>query len=270
MKSSPVIESLQNRQIKELAALGTKKGRRKTGRFIAEGVRLAAEALKSESVTVHRLVILADLAEEPALKNLIAGCDGKNIPVLPVTREIMNKISQVETSQGVLAEVSRPAAHSIDDADFNGITILAHGIQDPRNMGLLIRTAEAAGVSAFFAPPGSTDPFHPTAVQTSMGAVFHHNIISDADSAAAIDAARRNGAVVVGATPRGGTPIERWQIPSKFMLALGNEAAGLDDGIGKKLDESITLPMWGHTESLNVAVSAGIILYLAKINKGNK
>jgi RNA methyltransferase, TrmH family len=267
MKNGTIIESIQNQQIKELAALSDRKTRRSAGRFIAEGVRLVREALNSGSVSVHRLVAQTNLADDPAIEPLLAEGAKKKIPVILTTREIINKITRMETCQGILAEVSRTTSNSIADADFDGITLLAHGVQDPRNMGLLIRTAEAAGVVSFFAPHGSTDPFHPTAVQTSMGAVFHHNIFSDVASAEAIEAARSNGASVIGTSPHEGTPIAKWlkEAPARFMLVVGNEGAGLDKDIENNLDLKIALPMWGRTESLNVAVSAGIVLYLARL-----
>ena len=133
--------------------------------------------------------------------------------------------------------------------------------------GLLIRTAEAAGAGALFVPAGATDPFHPTVVQASMGAVFHLNIISNTDSAEVIAAARDKGIEIIGTSVGNSVSVEDWleSDPSDFLIVLGNEGSGLEHEIVQLMDRNITLPMWGNTESLNVAVSAGIILYLARI-----
>ena len=134
-------------------------------------------------------------------------------------------------------------------------------------MGLLVRTAEAAGVTAFFAPTGATDPFHPTALHTSMGAALHHPIVREVDSIDVIEAAKRRGVPVFGTAARNGIPVEKWleSAPARFLLVLGNEGAGLEEELAGRLDENITLPMWGRTESLNVAVAAGALLYLARL-----
>jgi len=266
-----VIESTQNSRIKALAALCSKKGRQAAGRFTVEGVRLVRDAMFADSVSLHSLAVLDSRAEDKPVAHLVAACKERRIPILLVTDKVMKKISRMETPQGVVAEISLKSKLTPADADFKGMSILAHDIQDPRNMGLLLRTAEAAGVKAFFTSARATDPFHPTVIQTSMGAVFHQHIIADADSAEVIDLAKKNGASIVGAVVRNGIPAEQWLItaPRRFLLVLGNEGAGLDPKIASRIQQNITLPMWGKTESLNVAVAAGVFLYLARLAGGN-
>ncbi|HOO55245.1 MAG TPA: RNA methyltransferase [bacterium] len=260
------IESPQNKTIKSFVELNSRKGRKQTGHFLADGIRIVREALNAKNSYVHNILISEELETSDSIRKIVDLCIQKRIRIYYVPRQLMKKVSRSETTQGVVAEVSMKKELSISDADFSGLSILAHGIQDPRNMGLLIRTAEAAGVSAFFAPPGSTDPFNPTAVQTSMGAVFHHPIIAGEDSSLVIETAREEGAQIVGTSVSGGLPVTQWMEnpPEKLMLVMGNEGTGLDYEITKQLDLMITLPMWGKTESLNVAVSSGIILYLAR------
>jgi RNA methyltransferase, TrmH family len=267
MAEGDIIESSQNKRIKELAALSAKKTRRATGHFVVEGVRLVREAIFADSVTVHRVAVQANRTEDKPVLHIISVCTERKIPIIYVTEAVMAKISRMDTSQGVLAELSLNSRLSLADADFSGITLLAHGIQDPRNMGLLLRTAEAAGVTTFFASSRATDPFNQTTLQTSMGAVFHLKIITDADSAAVIEAARKKSAAVFGTSVRNGMPADEWldSAPERFLLVLGNEGAGLDADIARLVQRNISLPMWGKTESLNVAVAAGVFLYLARI-----
>jgi TrmH family RNA methyltransferase len=272
MDNKIIIESPHNAQVKELAALTTKKGRRESGRFTAEGVRPLRDALSAENVVVHRLAVEADRAEDENIAALIRICSARKIPVLFVTRRIMEKISRMETPQGVLAEVSLRDKPDLESAGFKGFTLLAHGIQDPRNMGLLLRTSEAAGVKTFISTSGSTDPFHPTAAQTSMGAVFYQNIISGANAAKAVGIAKRKGAAVFGTAVRGGLAVDKWlkNLPADFVLVLGNEGAGLDEEVARSMDANVSLPMWGRAESLNVAVAAGVLLYLARLEIESK
>ncbi|MFA6448141.1 MAG: RNA methyltransferase [bacterium] len=267
MAEGDIIESVQNKRVKELAALSTKKARRVSGHFVAEGARLVREAIFADSVTVHRVAIQADRAQEKPILHIIAVCIERKIPILYVNDQVMAKISRMDTSQGALAELSIDSKPTLADADFSGPTILAHGIQDPRNMGLLMRTAEAAGVTTFFASARATDPFHPTALQTSMGAAFHQKVIADADSFAVIEMAKKKGIPVFGTAVRNGMPANEWleTAPDRFLLALGNEGAGLETDIARLVTRNITLPMWGKTESLNVAVAAGVFLYIARL-----
>ncbi len=267
-----IIESPHNAQVKELAALATKKGRRESGKFTVEGIRPVRDALAAENAAVHRIAVTEDRADDESIAPVISDCLKARTPVLFVTRQIMGKISRMETPQGILAEVSLKTKTDLESAEFKGISVIAHGIQDPRNMGLLMRTSEAAGVGTFVATAGSTDPFHPTAAQTSMGAVFYQRIVAGVDASDAVRAAKKRGAAVFGTAVRGGTPVDNWlkKLPRNFALILGNEGAGLDDSVAKLTDDNISLPMIGRGESLNVAVAAGVLIYMARLKIGSK
>lgn len=260
------ITSLQNKQIKELAALFTKKGRRDSGCFPAEGYRTVTEALNA-GAAASRLAVVQGLLEQQQISDLVKKFEAAGASILAVTPKVMKKISGMDSPQGIFAEVRRPPTAQLRDVDFTaGVSVMPCGLSDPRNMGLLVRTLEAAGVRHVILPRGATDPFHPLAVQTSMGAVFHVRFVENESEEAVIESAKESGAPVVATEAWKGRDAARWlaQAPRGFLLMLGNEGAGLSPSVSAAADVSIALPIDGNAESLNVAVTAGVILYLHK------
>lgn len=267
MSEVTVIKSLDNTRIKEIAHLATKKGRKEKGRYMAEGFRIVHDALES-GAEVKTLVMLEEKYEEDPFTDLVRAAAHRKIPVLLVSREVMKKISSMDTPQGCVIEVKMPKQETPASASFKGACVLAAGVQDPRNMGLLVRTVEAAGAGSLFVPVGSADPYHPAAVQTSMGAIFHRTPIVGGTIEEIIAAASAAGVKIAATDVRDGFPLQDCakKIPSDFLLLLGNEGAGLDPAVSNAADVKITLPIYGRAESLNVAVTSGIILYYLKLN----
>jgi TrmH family RNA methyltransferase len=274
MLNATRIESVNNPQARELAALSTRKGRAKAGSFAIDGVRMLEDALKAANVTVLRVAALESLAEDKVIARLLGACSDEGASILLVAPQVMTKISRMETSQGIVAEVSLEETPKLKDVDFEGASVIAHAVRDPRNMGMLVRTCEAAGAGALFAPSGATDPFHPISAQTSMGAVFYHRIVTGAETGDIVAAARKAkpDIAVVGAATRGGRPVAEFMKapPRDFVLVLGNEGAGLDSETAALLDWTVTLPIFGRAESLNVSVAAGLILYLHRLSVKKK
>jgi|GEM_PF-1929481 len=247
------IESLNNPQARELAALSTRKGRAKAGSFAIDGVRMLEDALKAVNVTVLRVAALESLAEDKNISRLLGACSDEGAAILLVAPQVMSKISRMETSQGIVAEVSLEKTPKLGDVDFEGASVIAHAVRDPRNMGMLTRTCEAAGAGVLFAPSGATDPFHPTAAQTSMGAVFYHRIVTGAETGDIVAAARKGQAGHrgyrrgdKGAATR--SPSSMKAPPRDFVLVLGNEGSGLDSETAALLDWTVTLPIFGKAE----------------------
>lgn len=267
MSDITVIRSLDNVRIKELAHLLAKKGRREKGRYLAEGIRIVSDALES-GAEVKTLILLEENHEADPFSGLVRAADHRKVPILLVSREVMKKISSMDTPQGCVIDIKIPKTPSLTPSVFKSACVLAAGVQDPRNMGLLTRTVEAAGAGTLFVPAGSADPYHSSSVQTSMGAIFHRNPIVGGNPEDILAAARDAGVKIVATDVRCGVSIQTFaeKPPSDFLLLLGNEGAGLDPAIAESADVKITLPIFGRAESLNVAVSAGIILYYLKLN----
>jgi TrmH family RNA methyltransferase len=137
--------------------------------------------------------------------------------------------------------------------------ILLDGVQDPGNVGTILRTAAALGAAATIALPGTVDLWNPKVIRSSMGAQFAHQ----AFHAQAVDvmAFLQRNDVRLWATASDGVPVERRDAPPRLAIAVGNEGAGLSAEIRAKAERTVSLPISGSVESLNVAVAAGIILY---------
>lgn len=263
-KQVETISSLTNNKVKELASLTTKKGRATRNSFPAEGVKIIEECLNC-GAKIIRIAVSEELFGDSRFTPLLENVARSGASVISVSREAMKKMSGMQTPPGILAEVAKPESPSPAEIEFNGPVVLACEIRDPRNAGLLVRTAAGAGAEAVIFTNGSVDPFHPEAVQSSMGGLFHIPILWDVTAAEIIELAKKAKASVVATVATGGVSAAKWAARDEggFLLLLGNEGAGLAPELEQAADVKVTLPMHNNVESLNVAVSAGVLLYMA-------
>jgi TrmH family RNA methyltransferase len=173
----------------------------------------------------------------------------------------MARLSERDPPQGLLATF--PVALASIDAlrlAAGDLVVVLDRLQDPGNVGAVIRTAGAVGAAAVVLVEPCTDPFDPKAVRGSAGEVFRVPVIETDDPAAAISALRRAGLRPVGAEPRAGEDPRR-TLAGGVALLLGNEARGLSPDLAALAPERVALPLPGGAESLNVAVAAGVLMY---------
>lgn len=210
------------------------------GQYVVEGLRALDGIARAEAVFVSD-----DAAVPPVPAD----------EVYIVDREILHQVAATENSQGVLAvlKLDLRDARSIDR---RARYVLLDRLQDPGNMGTIIRTAAAFGVKGIIVTAGSVDPFSPKVVRSAAGALRQLEVIG-------IDRPEQLQDCTVVATDAGGQDIARAVWPQSFILAVGNEANGLSDGIRARASMTVAIPMPGCTESLNAAVAAGIMLYCA-------
>lgn len=265
MKPPEQISSLTNNRVKELASLSTRKGRLARNSFPAEGVRVIEECITC-GAKILRIAVIDDRIEDAQFMDILNKASFTGASIFSVTREIMKKISGMQTPPGIFAEVQKPASSKLSQLSFSAPVVMACEVRDPRNAGLLVRTAAGAGAEAVVFSAGSVDPFHPEAVQSSMGGLFHIPIIWDIPADEVVKWAVDHKATVVATVAYGGLPAGEWaeRCGNKFLLLCGNEGAGLPREIEQAADHKVTLPMHNNMESLNVAVSAGVMLYLAQ------
>ena len=239
-----IIVSKSNPCVKELRALREKKFRRERGMFLVEGEKMVRECIAS-GITVNRIVAREDYEGE--LKaDLVLG------------RDAFDGISEEKTPQPIMAEAVLP---SFALAPPKGSCLLLDGVSDPANVGAIIRTANAAGFRELYLI-GCADPFSPKSVRASMSGVFFVSLMQgsreevlSALSGVAIIAADMDGENIFSFTP-----------PEKFVLCIGNEGNGLTKQVREAAAYTVRIPMGEHTESLNAAVSAGILMYELKRN----
>ena len=241
-----MIISKQNSLIKEVRSLQSKKFRDNLSRYVVEGVKMVNEAF-----TLGQKV-LTIISTEKCLEHLNVG----DFKIELVSQEVYDSISDEKSPQGVLAVIEKPSnsVHSPTSS-----CLLLDGVADPGNMGTIIRTMACAGYKDLYITSTCADPFSPKAVRSSMSGIYHVSV-HQADTETLLKAinlplvvADMNGKDVFKDKPKG-----------DFCLVIGNEAHGVSETVEKQAVHTVKIPMEKGMESLNAAVSAGILMYALK------
>lgn len=227
--------------------------------FVAEGVRSVEELLRSD-LTVRGALVAPQLADAPRGQALRRQLSESKIEVTEVSEKDFRSAAETDSPQGVLAigEVPRLSLDTLDVPTVCRILLL-DGVQDPGNAGTILRTAAALGATATIALPGTVDLWNPKVIRSSMGAQFHHPSLHAGVDDTLGFLARHS--VELWATDAGGTPLDRKTAPARLAIVLGNEGAGISSSLSARAQRTVSLPISGNVESLNVAVAAGILLY---------
>lgn len=240
-----VIVSKQNPAVRELASLKEKKGRKERGSFLVEGGKMVSECAAC-GMEIVRLAVRADYTGETY-----------GFPTLTLGEDAFSFVSDEKTPQGVVAEVKIPQNAVMPPKKS---CLMLDGLADPANVGAVIRTAAAAGYREIYLAD-CADPYSPKAVRASMSGVFHAKLMrgSREEILAALEG------VPVIAADMGGENVFCFRPPEKFCLAVGNEGNGLSEKVRARADFTVAIPMESCMESLNAAVSAGILMYELKM-----
>lgn len=220
-----------------------------------EGVHLLEEAARS-GIRFETIFVRED--QEHRLRSFDLD---PSAPLLVLSREAFDSAAATSTSQGIAALLPRPrAAYTPRPGD---LTVLAAGVQDPGNLGTLIRSAEAFGASAMFLVQGTVDPWNAKCLRASAGSVFRLPLLPWSEEADVFRNVLHTGARLLAAVVRDGTPAPQADLAGTVMLVIGNEGSGIPRDVLSLADARITLPMPGNTESLNAGVAGSILLYEA-------
>lgn len=239
--------------------LTRRKARERSGLFVAEGIRTVEELLASPLAISGALT--CDLLDKtPRGAALAAQLHARDIEVVRVSEREFLSATDTEQPQGVLAVAARPV-YPLDSLtlDADARLLVLDGIQDPGNVGTLLRTAAAMGVVATIVLPGTADPWNAKVVRSAVGIQFRHRTVECTEE----DLARflsLHGIPLWGADAEG-TPVAALTVPRRLALVVGNEGAGLKPSIRDACAALVALPMAPGVESLNVAVAAGIALF---------
>jgi TrmH family RNA methyltransferase len=239
--------------------LSRRKAREKHSLFVAEGVRSTEELLRS-GLTIRGVLVAPQLADAPRGQSLRAALDQSGAEIEEVSEKDFRSAAETESPQGILAigEVPRRSVDTLDVARECRLLVL-DGLQDPGNVGTILRTAAALGATATIALPGTVDLWNPKVIRSSMGAQFQHPAFH-ASLEEVVNILDRNE-IELWATDADGSPLEKGAAPARLAIAVGNEGSGLSPAIRAKAKRTISVPLAGSVESLNVAVATGIILY---------
>ena len=238
--------------------LQRRKARERSGRFVAEGVRTVEELLKSP-LEVDGILAAASARALERTATLLDRASATGIAVLTVTDAEFDSAAGTEAPQGVLA-VARIPGTSLEALPAGRVRLLVlDGVQDPGNVGTMLRTAAAFGVTATVALPGTVDLWNAKVVRSAMGSHFVHPTIACTVEALAPFLAERG--IPLWGADAAGTPLPEIEVPPQWALAVGNEGAGLSPAVHTRVAGTVALPISSAVESLNVAVATGILLF---------
>ena len=234
--------------------------------MFVEGLRLCEEALSSH-LAIEAVIYSEEIARKERAGQLIEQLAGVTDKVAPVTEKLLESVSYTKTPQGIIVLAARPAD---DEASFrakqpgSSLLVLMHGINNPVNVGAILRTAEAAGVTGAIATKSTADPFSAKALRGAMGSAFRLPVWLGAEYADVLRWCKERGIRTIcadAATSKTHTELD-WS--GSCALIVGTESTGLSSDEIAAADQTVRIPMKGSVESLNVAVAAGILLYEAK------
>lgn len=251
------ITSKENNFIKHVKKLKDKKYRDISSEYIIEGIKQVAEAIQ-EKVKIKQIVLCDDCEKNSNIpKDLmyeIAKCE-----CVYVTEELFKYLSEVQTPQGILAIIEKN--NQDKEIDYSQDIIVAlDDIQNPGNLGTIIRTVDSIGSTQILVSKGTVDVYNPKVIRSTMGAIFRVKIIECEDLKETLDEIKKHKFKVIVSSLQTKKTIYDIDYYKK-VIVIGNEANGVKKEIQKVADEKVKIPMIGKTESLNASVATGIILY---------
>jgi RNA methyltransferase, TrmH family len=256
-----VISSAANPLVKRVRLLGDRKHRRRESAFVVEGIQPVWQAVEAGS-EVDVLIVAPDLLRHPGAAAMVAEQEASGVRVARLSGELFGRISDRDAPSG-LAAIVRATPVALNELTVSPGSLFAALLSpgNPGNIGTIIRTASAAGAGGVILIGTSADPYDPSAVKASMGALFTMPVAT-ATSAAEFLAWARDGGVRVAATSARES-VTCWEADLRPPLAvlLGSEGAGLPQEVLDAADVRVAIPMTGTAESLNLSVAAGILLY---------
>jgi TrmH family RNA methyltransferase len=232
-------------------------------RILLDGPHLVADAL-AEGLPLESAAILSTAIERPEVRTLMAELERAGVDVVVATAQVMAVVSPVRSSSVIVALGHRPIADTQRlYAGAAPLVLIAHDVQDPGNMGAIVRAAEAGHATSVIAAGACADPFGWKALRGSSGSALRLPIGAAPTTAAAIADARRHGCRVIATVPRGGRSLYDVDLRGGAAILIGGEGPGLDAATVDQADERLTIPMQPPVESLNAAVAAAIVVYEA-------
>jgi TrmH family RNA methyltransferase len=256
-----LIASRNNPTIKQIRALQQRKIRDQSGLFLIEGIRHVIEALETPE-RVESVVFAPDLLISPAgLDAIERARRHPQINLIEVTSSVFQSLAQKDNPAGVSAVV-RQQWQSLDAvlSQDNALWVALVEVSDPGNLGTILRTCDAVGADGVILIGATVDPFHPTALRASMGAIFTNRLVRvDFDSFSQWKG--RSGFTVIGAADNAPVDYRSIEYAAPLILLMGSERQGLSTAQKAVCDALVSIPMIGKGDSLNLSVATGVLLY---------
>jgi len=254
------ITSAQNPIIKEVKSLKQKKYREEKKLFFIEGIRFVEEALK-EGVQIERILVSDKLAETNSGYEILKKVSNGGYPVFQLPHKLFMEISDTQNPQWILAVLSMKNCDIEDVWDEKNFFVILDSVQDPGNMGTIIRTADAAGMTGVIVSKGCVDVYNPKVLRSTMGSIFHIPICQSQDIFETMDRMKKRGIKICAAHLEGSCDYFDLEYKNNIAIVIGNEANGISEEVKNFADILVRIPMPGRAESLNASVAAVILMY---------
>lgn len=251
------ITSKDNELIKHIRKLKDKKYRDESNEYVVEGVKLVEEAVK-ENAKIKQIIVCEDTTRTYEIPTHIM-LEIAKYECISVSDKIFNIITQVTNPQGIMAIIEKNAQNAKIDYTQDIIVVL-DDVQDPGNLGTILRTVDSIGLNQIIVSKGTADAFNSKVVRSTMGAIFRIKIIEVENLAQAIKEMRKHHFKLMVTSLQTKNSIYDIDF-NKKIIVIGNEANGVSKEIQDMADEKAKIPMLGRTESLNVSVAAGVVMY---------
>lgn len=257
------ITSKENEIIKEIRKLKDKKYRDLNNEFIVEGTKMIKEAI-DENAKIKLIVVCDDTVNNGDIDKKLLYEIAK-YECIAVNSKIFSLISDVQNPQGILAVISKESSE--EKINYNGdIIVVLDGVQDPGNLGTILRTVDSVGLKQIIVSKETADAYNPKVVRSTMGAIFRVKVIEVNNIIATLKDIKKHKYEIIATSLETEKSIYNINY-NKKVIVVGNEANGVSKEVLDLADEKVKIPMLGKTESLNVSVATGIILYEYVRNK---
>lgn len=243
-----MLTSLQNTKVKEWKKLHKRKYRNQTGQFLVEGFHLVEEALKSDWEVLEIIIREGTDFANPG-----------DLPVTEVNDAVFAAIAETETPQGIAAIVIQK------ERTFQpgSLTLMLDGVQDPGNVGTLIRTADAAGFDQVILGKGSVDVYNDKVIRATQGSLFHVPVFTG-ELSDFVQPLKERGVEIWASALQEAEPFQSVKTPEAAALIVGNEGKGIDPDLLQQADQKVYIPIYGQAESLNVSIAGAVLMYHLK------
>lgn len=252
-----VITSKDNEIIKNIKKLKEKKYRDQENKFIVEGIKMIKEAIL-ENANIDKIVICEECINNGTIDKELLYEIAKEDCVY-VTEKVFNTLTDVTNPQGILATINKQ--NSEENISYNeDVVVVLDGIQDPGNLGTILRTVDSVGLLQIILSEKTADPYNPKVVRSTMGAIYRVNIVRSNNIIETLKNMKKHKYGITATSLNTNKSIYDIDY-SKKVIVIGNEANGVSNEVMNLADIKVKIPMLGKTESLNAAVATGVILY---------
>jgi RNA methyltransferase, TrmH family len=260
IKRAPLlIASRNNPRVKAIRDLRQRKERESSGLFFVDGIQLVAAAIQL-GAEIETLVVAPDLLTSRFAHGLLREQRDCGVECLEVTAEVFESLAAKEAAQGIGAVVRQRWQPLVRASPADGCWVALEAVHYPGNLGTILRTSDAVGGAGAILLGHTTDPYDPAAVRASLGAVFTQRLVR-ASLAELADWKCRRSCTVVGASPAAAIDYQAVAYCPPLVLLMGSEPRGLSQAGLALCDVLVTIPMVGHSDSLNLSVAASVMLY---------